>query len=148
MPETSFSVPRDEPLLSLCSDPLPGTQIGSAAPHWTRRSPPNRVVMSPWPEKALGEPLEPSICRLGFLPTGSIVGRTMMADRRSSLDRMAGIAPYPFGHPSPLTPLALLPGCLNRHPARALASWAGPVLCCVGRSDLAHDSYFFRKYLC
>jgi hypothetical protein len=144
-PEMSFSKPRDEPPLSLHSDPLPGTQIGSAAPCWTRRSPLDRVVTSPWLEKVLGEPLEPSIYRLGFPPVGSVVGRTMMADRRSSLDRTADIASYPFGRPDPLTPLVCLPCSLNCRPARALASWVGPALCCVGRSDLAHDSCFLEN---
>jgi hypothetical protein len=66
----------------------------------------------------------------------------MKAGRRSYLDRTVGLAQYRFGCRRPLTGGPRPSGGLNRQPARALASWAGPALCWVGRSDLAHDSFF------
>jgi hypothetical protein len=108
----------------------------------------HRVVSTPRrrPREPPGDPLDPLACRLGFPPRRVEPERTMMADRRSRLDRTAGVVPYRFGPGAgdhgPGLRAVPAPSCaraqtrLCRNPADRPRS----------ASDLARIDFFSRRF--
>jgi hypothetical protein len=141
--------PRGGPHHYRRADLRPGDPASRPAPRRGRHPLPCRLARSSPPGKASKWAPTRSRPDLGFPPRRVCPRRTMMGDRRSSLDRAVVITPYRFGRlvwlttgPHLVSPFKLGLPCPH--------SRSGPVQCGAAwvSSDLAHDIFFREYWLC